>query len=485
MARRMADGLRVAVWLLLALAVVAAFTRPAHSQSPTLTAPIPLRWVLTLDAATAPDSGAVAASLTRWQVLHQFLTPTVWVVFLADPAVTPTPAFDSVWAIPGRGRLDLDEFQKRQVEPVTTPAAPVWGISYTRAPEVWATGNTGEGVVIGIIDSGISPHPLLDIAGGRNFNGGDVNDWTDNIGACNGHGTHVAGTTAATTDYGVAKGARVYALKVFSDNNGSCGAWASSQIAAVLWAKDSGIRVLNASIGGSYNGGYNNAVADYAKWGGIFVGAAGNSGSAIVGCPGCYDYGTASGALNASGGKPTWSQYGTGLDFMTPGEGITSTMPNGGTGGKSGTSMSSPHLAGIAALVLTRRPDLSVYDFHELLRLTARNKPTEGRSAQQGFGHADAFAADSFLLANPGWRAPKPGFVPGTALVDRAGRIIAVDSAYTNTLIDPWGWAWTGPKPGWLLVTKDLGMPFLRLNFNFSVMTGAFPQTAKIVTTTP
>jgi subtilisin family serine protease len=474
--------------MLVGWAVALALASPVAAQS--VVPPIPGRYVLLLDAARAPDSAAVAASLTRWSVPHKALSPTIWVLVLYDPAVLPTAAFDSVWAVPGRTTLDLDELIAPSTIHHSGAAAPPWGINYVRAPQTWAAGNTGQGVVVGIIDSGIMPHPLLDIAGGRNFNGGDVKDWTDNVPQCNGHGTHVAGTVAAKTDYGVAPGARVYALKVFSAMGSvtdpaalKCLAWSSHQMAAIQWAQANGIRVLNASIGGSAAGSYMLAIESYAKAGGIFVGSSGNSGGNTVSCPGCYDYGTAVGSLTSSGSRSSFSQYGVGLDFMAPGSGITSTMPSGGTGSKSGTSMASPHVAGVAALVLARRPELGVYDFHELLRLTAKSKPSEGRSAQQGFGHVDAFAADSFLVANPGWRAPPVRFTQAEVVVAYDSRP-SVDTVYVTAVVDPWGWKWAAPEAN-IFVSKLLGKSALQLTYYWTGMTGPFPKVSTILTTVP
>jgi subtilisin family serine protease len=242
------------------------------------------------------------------------------------------------------------------------------------------------GVGVAIIDTGISSHADLNIAGGVNCNtGGSYSDG-------HGHGTHVAGTVAANgTIVGVARGAPLYAVRVLS-NSGS-GSWAQI-ICGVDWvtARASFIKVANMSLGGSgsegscNDGGLRQAICASVAAGVTYAVAAGNSATdASSFVPATYpevitvsalaDFDGAPGGL----GSPTcrsdvddthanFSNYGDDVDIIAPGVCIESTWNNGGRNTISGTSMASPHVAGAAALYLQNNSGASPSQVRNALR---------------------------------------------------------------------------------------------------------------------
>jgi len=233
-----------------------------------------------------------------------------------------------------------------------------WGVKHIGAGIVHDGGNKGTGVKIAIIDSGVDyNHPDLNdnYAGGWDFVNNDDDPMDDD-----GHGTHVAGTIAAEDNdvgvVGVAPEARIYALKVLEGGTGDY----SDVIAALEWAVRNGIQVTNNSYGSSGDpGAVVKAAFDNAYAAGVLhVAAAGNNGlppgrGDNVIYPARWEKVIAVAATDESNNRARWSSTGPDVELAAPGVNINSTLPGGGYGGMSGTSMASPHVAGTAALVIT------------------------------------------------------------------------------------------------------------------------------------
>ena len=204
---------------------------------------------------------------------------------------------------------------------------------------------TGSGVYAYIIDTGISTsHPNF---GGRATNvydalGGNGQD-------CNGHGTHVAGTVGSST-YGVAKGVALRGLRVLNcSGSGST----SGIISALNWLASNRVSpaVANMSLGGGYSSSLNTAVNNVANAGVFIAVAAGNSNAnACNYSPASASNATSVAASTSTDAKASYSNYGSCVHLYAPGSSITSTWLSGGTRSISGTSMASPHVAGVAAL---------------------------------------------------------------------------------------------------------------------------------------
>ncbi|MEV5440939.1 S8 family peptidase [Streptomyces sp. NPDC052682] len=213
----------------------------------------------------------------------------------------------------------------------------------------------GAGTTVYVIDTGVRvTHRDF---GGRASHGWDFveNDKVASDG--NGHGTHVAGTVAGRT-YGVAKKARVVAVRVLDD----AGSGTTAQvIAGIDWVTRHARKpaVANLSLSGSRNAQLDAAVRTSIASGVTYTVAAGNDGRpAALSSPGDVPQAITVGATDRGDAKPAFSNYGPALDLFAPGVAITSASAAGDTARAtySGTSMAAPHVAGAAALYLAGHP---------------------------------------------------------------------------------------------------------------------------------
>ena len=262
--------------------------------------------------------------------------------------------------------------------PTPTPEAvasaqPIpWNITRIHAPEAWPI-SSGVGVKIAVIDTGIDrDHPDLqgNLAGCVNF----IQSWK----TCeddNGHGTHVSGIIAAQNNslgvVGVAPQARLYALKVL-DRRGS--GYLSDIIEALDWSVAHGVGVINMSLGTtSHVQSFHDAIIRVAGAGITQVAAAGNSGPGAntVTYPAKYPEIVAVAATDSSNNVASWSSRGSEVDLAAPGVSITSSYRGNGYRVLSGTSMASPHVAGVVALRLALHPGQSPQSIESLLEATS------------------------------------------------------------------------------------------------------------------
>jgi subtilisin family serine protease len=251
---------------------------------------------------------------------------------------------------------------------VATQTGATWGLDRVdqRALPLSTTysySRTGAGVKAYIIDTGIRfTHSEF---GGRAGKGYDAFGGTGED--CNGHGTHVSGTVGGAT-YGVAKGVSLVAVRVL--NCSGSGTW-SGVIAGIDWVaanhSASQPAVANLSLGGGANSSVDDAVRRMITDGVATAIAAGNGnqgGRAQDACkysPARVTEGMIIGATNSTDTKASWSNYGNCVDWFAPGVSITSAWKNSNTGTNtiSGTSMATPHTAGVAALYLQGNPSAS------------------------------------------------------------------------------------------------------------------------------
>ena len=217
---------------------------------------------------------------------------------------------------------------------------------------------TGSGVNAYIIDTGI--RRTHNDFGGRAFAGFDAIGDGQNSNDCNGHGTHVAGTVGGTT-YGVAKSVRLYAVRVLNCSGSGSN---SGVIAGVDWVTQNRVRpaVANMSLGGGASSALDTAVNNSIASGVTYAVAAGNSNAnACNYSPARVGNALTVGSTTSSDARSSFSNFGSCLDIFAPGSSITSAWytSNTATNTISGTSMASPHVAGVAALYLQGNPTAS------------------------------------------------------------------------------------------------------------------------------
>jgi len=238
----------------------------------------------------------------------------------------------------------------------TTP----WGISTIYANSAWEI-TTGSGVKVAVVDTGIdNTHPDLsaNVKGGVTFVFGTRSYKDDN-----GHGTHVSGTIGAINNgfgvVGVAPGVSLYGVKVL-DRRGSGSA--SNVINGINWAANNGMQVITMSLGTSSDvQAIHDAVDNARNKGIVVVAAAGNDNGGPIIYPAAYDGVIAVTATDINNKLAGFSNIGPQADFTAPGVNVFSTYKGGAYATISGTSMATPHVTGVVALILAT-PITSTYD---------------------------------------------------------------------------------------------------------------------------
>jgi len=271
------------------------------------------------------------------------------------------------------------------------------------APEAWdvITGSTG--ILIAVVDTGVDyTHP--DLSDGRVRTDID-RDFVNNDNAARddqGHGTHVAGIIAAAANgsgtVGILWQASILPVKVLSAQ----GSGSADQVAqGIQYAADQGARVINLSLGAPL---CSQTIADAVNYafekGVVIVAAAGNDGGA-VGYPAKHERVVAVAATDSKDRRATFSNRGPEVDVAAPGVAILSTVPNGGYESFSGTSMASPHVAGVAGLILAQTGTLTHAQVMAVLRHSADDLGVTGFDDDFGYGRVNAFRAVTLGTAVP------------------------------------------------------------------------------------
>ena len=280
-----------------------------------------------------------------------------------------------------------------------------WGIDKIDAEMVHAEyGIKGFGVKVAVIDTGIDlKHPDLKVYGGKSFISSSYQD-------DHGHGTHVAGTIAALDNtqgvIGVAPEAQLYALKALS--SGGSGFW-SDVAAALEWSIENKMDIVSMSIGGTAGDSLlETAVTQAYQAGLILVAAAGNSGTSdgtgdSVQFPAKYSGVIAVAATDSNDARASFSSTGLKVELSAPGVNVFSTYLGSTYKNMNGTSMATPHVSGLAALVKSTYPNATSEEIRKKIVDSVVDLGSAGRDALYGYGR---------ISAPPAVEAPGPDIDP-------------------------------------------------------------------------
>ena len=294
------------------------------------------------------------------------------------------------------------------------PSDPGWSSQYglvnIRAPQGWQYATGSSSVTIAVIDTGIDlTHPDL---AAKIVNGYDVYNNDNNPQDDNGHGTHVAGIAAAISNNnlgvaGVSWGARLMPVKVLdAGGNGSYATVAGG----ILWATDHGAQVINLSLGGTSPSQLLRDAVDYAASRGvILVAASGNSNSTAILYPARYYNVIAVAATDSSNARAWFSNFGTEVDLAAPGVSIYSTS-TGGYSIRNGTSMATPYVAGLAAILRGIPGNASRTAIVQQMQSTALDLGSSGWDIYYGHGLIQMDAAIRSALPESATDAPSSLF---------------------------------------------------------------------------
>jgi serine protease len=382
-----------------------------------------------------------------------------------------------------------------------------WNLRSINVEGAWDE-TKGSGITVAVIDTGISPVP--DLKNTKFVKGYDfVNDRIEALDDA-GHGTHVAGTIAQSTNNsygvaGIAYEANLMPLKVLSAEGGGTVADIAE---AIRFAADNGADIINMSLGGAGESKLMEEAIEYAYQKGVFlVAAAGNSNQNAASYPARYRHVVGVAALDPAGAKAPYSNFGAGVDISAPGgsqvgqilqETIDPETGSAVFAAYQGTSMAAPHVAGVAALVKAsgiKEPD-------EILNVLKQSS----RAVQEdplnhfGAGHLDAAAAvklavrgqitfkDFFRwLRDNGYLNPRFWIDGGTVML--LPKIAMVLGSYLLAwflrVYFPFSWSWSLSTG---LVAGSSGLFFLRgfyifdlPQWPFRVMGSSIPELGNAV----
>ncbi len=344
-------------------------------------------------------------------------------------------------------------------EPPMAEAAPndplfqqQWSLQKIETIQAWNISQGDPRVVVGVIDSGydvthkdISPDRIWTNSAEQNGKTGvdddnnsyvdDIHgwDWVDNDNVPNdeyGHGTHVTGIIAASTNNGlgiagIGRNLTIAPLRIL-DASGS--GYISNLIDALNYARLEGIRIVNLSLVISFDSpAVNDAIVAARNAGMIIISAAGNTGSTVQ-WPAAYPQTVAVAATDNGDKRADFSSFGSPVDVAAPGVDVLSTYRNNSYEVLSGTSMATPHVAALAGLIWSLRPDYSTDQVINLIKSTAVDvnaASSPGRDDYLGAGRIDVYhallAASADLIVTP--QDDSPRHAVGGRAVDYTVRV--------------------------------------------------------------
>ena len=323
-----------------------------------------------------------------------------------------------------------------------------------RAVDAWDIAAGNPDITIGVIDSGISPHPEL---AGRILPGINIpTGSTTATDVCN-HGTHVAGIMAAARNNGVGIAgvcgdAKLLPVVIVNPCSG-LESWVAD---GITWAVDNGADVLNMSLQYNVGSDYLRAAVNYAATRGIPMACATGNSNAAVAFPARWPETIAVASVTAANVRASTSNFGPEVDIAAPGDSIYSLSSAGSYTFKSGTSMATPHITGIIALMRQVNPTMGSAEIRAAIEGTARDIGAAGWDSLTGHGVANAQAAlvrarDTYQPADLNLDGTVDGLDLATLLAAWGPCVTAscaadfnaddaIDGTDLTVLLAAWGW---------------------------------------------
>ncbi|QGR00071.1 peptidase S8 [Paenibacillus psychroresistens] len=269
-----------------------------------------------------------------------------------------------------------------------------WNLPIIETAIGWGVGKGSENVIVAVVDTGADlDHPDLQ---GRLKPGYNVIDPASPPMDDVGHGTHVAGVISALVNNGEGVAGMtwynpVMPVKVL-DETGAGNTYNVAQ--GIIWAADHGAKVINMSLGNYADANFLHDAIKYAFDKDIvLIAASGNDNTEEPGYPAAYPEVLAVAASDNAKKKATFSNFGNYIGVAAPGVNIPSTYPHNQYAALSGTSMASPHVTALAALIRSINPKLKNTEVMEIMRRTAEDLGTPGKDKYFGYGQIDVIRA--------------------------------------------------------------------------------------------
>lgn len=371
-----------------------------------------------IDAETRKQNGKVAGKIDKLNVL-----------VLKVPPKAEEKVATALSQNPNVEYAELDYVAQASMTVNDPYFSDQWGLLNTANPgadihvtTAWDT-TMGKGTIVAILDTGVSKnHPDLSsqVIGRTDFTGSATDD------DVYGHGTHVGGIVAAITNNsmgvaGVCPDCRLLSVKVLNDSGLGAYSWIAN---GITWAADNQAKVINMSLGGSQKSTTLENAVKYA-WGKgvVVVAAAGNSGNQSKTYPGAYTNAVAVAATDNQDKKAYFSEYGSWVDVAAPGVSIYSTWNDNTSASDpvpvcnsttecykyaSGTSMSTPMVSGVVALIWSTGKYATASQVRSRLEVTADKIPGTGTYWSAGRINAANAMNDNYIIISP-TPTPRPG----------------------------------------------------------------------------
>jgi thermitase len=404
---------------------------------------------LPVDVVRVPAGSTARELLTRYRGLPSvaYAEPNRR-VRAADAPMPDDPSFDQQWGLHNTGQLG-------GIRDADIDAPEGWAAAGMSSPtSAWQAAG---GAPIGIVDSGIDTSH-------REFAGrvaGCVHR-LDGSGAeplpgCEdtfGHGTHVAGIAAATTDNGTGVAGVAFASPILVcralDRTGT--GFRADVTACIVWLHDHGAQVINMSITQAGGRVIRDAIRTAWKGGGaegsVLVAAAGNTGGTRLEHPAGFGAVVSAAATTASDARASFSTQNADVEVAAPGLLIYSTFP-GGYGSLSGTSMASAFVSGVVAVIWSVHPDETASEVRTALHAAVDDLGTPGRDHQFGFGRVNLCAAAGDACLYRGGTATVYGTVSAESGEPVVARLATSDPAAPQAHSGPDGhYVMSGLVPG-------------------------------------